>query len=92
MAYGAVNVTDTATLILAANVQRQGILLVNADEDDTVYLGMDASVTVANGLPFYSNSSRQMDRGFGLWLGPIYGICDTGAAASVRYWEVTKGA
>jgi len=87
MIYGAVSITSTATLIVAANCDRKEIIITNNSEDVVVYIGQDENVTVDNGTPFYENQSRGHARGFGAYLGPIYGICS--GTADVRYWETT---
>lgn len=89
MIYGAVEVTTTATLLVAENCERKEIILTNNnDEDVVVYIGMDANVTVDNGTPFYGNQTRGHARGFGTYLGPIWGIVANGTC-DVRYWETT---
>jgi len=90
MKYGQTTVTDTATLIISDNCRRTEIILTNNNDDDvTVYIGMDENVTVDNGTPFYGNQSRGHARGFGTYLGPIWGIVESGSC-DVRYWETTQ--
>lgn len=89
MTYGAVTVTTTATLIVEFNCNRKEVIITNNnDEDVTVYIGMDENVTVDTGTPFYANQTRGHARGFGTYLGPIYGIVASGTC-DVRYWETT---
>lgn len=87
MIYGAVEITTTATLIVAENCERKEIIITNNSDDVVVYIGQDENVTVDTGTPFYENQSRGHARGFGAYLGPIYGICS--GTADVRYWETT---
>lgn len=88
MKYGAVTVTDVATLIIADNSARTEVIITNASDDVPVFIGQDPSVTVETGTPFYENQTRGHTRGFGSYLGPIWGITETGEA-DVRYWETT---
>ena len=89
MAYGAVSVGNTATLIVADNCQRQELTIVNNSSTVDIYVGPDASVSVANGIPLYANQRNDRWKGpGGSWLGPIYGIC--ASTADTRYWEVTR--
>jgi hypothetical protein len=89
MIYGAVEITTEATQIVSANCDRKEIIITNTnDEDVTVYIGMDENVTVETGTPFYANQTRGHARGFGTYLGPIYGIVASGTC-DVRYWETT---
>jgi hypothetical protein len=53
--------TNTAALVLAANPERQGALIYN-NGSQTVYLGKDATVTTANGMPLPSGASLADDR------------------------------
>ena len=88
MTNGAVTITTEATRIIPANCNRKEIIITNNSDKKVVYIGMDASVTVETGTPFYENQSRGHARGFGSYLGPIYGIVASGTA-DVRYWETT---
>lgn len=88
MAYGTITVTTSATQIVPANAQRQGIIICNNSVTTDVYIGQDANVTTVNGLPLYANQTREKSRNGGttLWLGPVYAICASGTA-DIRYWE-----
>ena len=81
-----VSVGDSATLILAANEARQELHLVNNSVSPDCFLGPDNTVTATNGLTLFAGSSKDKDRGFGLWLGPIWGITASGTA-DIRVWE-----
>lgn len=92
MAYGAVSVGNTATLIIPANVTRHSIVISNEDTALTVYFGPDTSITTANAPGIYPGGNFTEDSGAtNTWKGPIYGIVSAGTA-SVRYWERTQGA
>ena len=89
--YGKIAVpVSTATLIVAANPKRHSITITNNSMTDG-YIGMDASVTDANGIPLYGNQTRENDRSGGTtqWLGPIYGYSASGTL-DFRYWEVER--
>lgn len=87
MTYGSVTITSTATLIVEGNCNRKEIIITNYSDDVVVFIGQDENVTTSTGTPFYENQSRGHARGFGAYLGPIYGICS--GTADVRYWETT---
>lgn len=87
MSYGAVSVTNTATLIVAANTKRRSITIVN-DSSSTIYIGPDSSITTANGTPLYGRQTRTEGRNIPEgYQGDIYGIVASGTA-DTRYWEV----
>jgi hypothetical protein len=90
MAYGSVTVTDSATVLVAANCARQELLLSNISTGDDIYLGMDSAVTTSNGIPLYAGQDRERSRGFGTYLGPIYAIAKIGKSVDVRFWETTR--
>lgn len=83
--YNTVTVTTTATLILATNPLRKGCLIVNT-ANATIYLGMDANVTTANGIPVAANGAFNNSGLEDAYRGDIYGIIGS-ATADVRYWE-----
>ena len=87
-AYADVDVTNTATLIIAKSDSRQQVEIVNTSSSVTVYLGMDSSVASTTGLPLYPNQGRSFTKLLTLWAGDIYGITASGTA-DCRYWEVT---
>lgn len=92
MKYGSVIVGTTTTLIVPANCARTEVILTNASDSIVVYIGQDSLVKASTGMPFYENQSRGHARGFGAYLGPIYGIVkDNGETptADVRFWETT---
>lgn len=90
MAMGAASVSDTATLIVAANTARHSILIGNNSSTLTVYVG-DSTVTTANGIPIPPGATLLEDSGgTTLWGGAIYGIVAS-STADVHYWERTRG-
>lgn len=88
MKYGQITVTNSPTLIIAGNESRKEVIFSNDSSSVKIYIGMDNLVTTSNGLPFHQNETRGHARGFGTYLGPIYGVTATGSA-DVRYWETT---
>lgn len=86
MAYNAVTVTNSATLIVAANPGRRNLTIVNHGSVD-IFIGPDSSVTASNGIPFYSGSTRDQDKIPEGYTGAVYGITAS-SSSDVRYWEV----
>ena len=89
MSYGTVTVTNVATLIVDSNTKRRNLTIANAALMETVFIGPNSSITVANAIPLYGGSTRDQDRIAEGYLGPVYGIVAAGTA-DVRYWEVTQ--
>lgn len=88
MKYGAVLIDTEPKLILAANCDRKECIITNVSDDIVVFIGQNANVTIDNGTPFYENQTRGHARGFGTYLGDIWGVVASGEA-DVRYWETT---
>lgn len=84
-----VTVSSTATLIIAANANRQELIITNNSVSTDIFIGIDSSVTSSTGLPLYANQSREKSRGFGTWLGPVYGITAS-STADIRIWETER--
>ena len=84
-----VSVTSAATLILSANAARQELHLVNNSVSPDCFIGPDNTVTATTGLTLFAGGSKDKDRGFGLWLGPVWGITSSGTA-DVRVWETSR--
>jgi len=78
--HASVNVTNTATLILAANTSRKTILIQNIGSEDC-FLADSASVTISNGFPVKSGESIFMYN-----KDAIYGITSSGTV-DIRYME-----
>lgn len=84
-AYGAITVTDAATKIPTTNLDnRKAITIFNNSSSETVYIG-GSSVTTSTGYPLLPYQGLPFDLGSG---GQLYGICNTGKTASVRYLEI----
>ena len=85
MAYGAVSVANTATLIVGPNTQRLSLIICNTGA--TIYIGQDASLT-ANGCPFIVSGGNLTEDSGGekVYCGPIYGITASGTSTAL-YWE-----
>lgn len=82
-----VSVGATATLIIAANTKRQELIITNNSTSPDIFLGITSAVTSSTGLPLYAGQTRERSRGFGTWLGDVYGISASGTA-DIRVWEV----
>jgi hypothetical protein len=81
--------TGSPAQIVAANPQRLSLIVVNTGVP-TVYIGQDASVTTANGVPVKTNGNLTEDSGgTKMYCGPIYGIASD-SSSDVRYWERTR--
>lgn len=84
--YGAFTANTGAQLVLAANNERKGSMIVN-NGSVTVYFGMDSSVTSSNGIPAAAsggvfNNSGQNE----VYKGAIYAITGS-STVDLRYWE-----
>ena len=92
MGYGAITVGTGATLIVAANTKRQVLHITNMSEVQICWIGPDENITTGNAIPLYETQTRDQTKDFGSWLGPVYGITNTGSAVTVnvRYWEVER--
>jgi hypothetical protein len=89
--FNTVTVTNVATLVMAANVDRHSYLVGNASAV-TVYLGPTSSVTSATGVPLEEDGTLAEDNsGTKLYTGDIYAITAAGAA-DIRFWERIRGA
>ena len=86
MAYNTVTVTTSATLIVAANVQRVGLFISNTSTTVKLYIGPDTSITTSNGIEIPAGGNLTEDSsGTSMYKGPIYGIA--ASSIDVRYWE-----
>lgn len=52
---------------------RTGVILRNRDQAATLYIGFDATVSVATGWPVDPNAKEELDFGPGI---PVYGVRD----------------
>lgn len=80
--YGAVTVGVAATLVKAANVNRSTMLVQNLSSEN-LFIGDDASVTVANGVMINVGGSANFT-----FQETVYAISPSGAA-DVRFLEET---
>lgn len=85
--YGSVTIQTSATLILAANTQRNSWVMSN--EGAVVYFGPDASITT-KGCPHLidDGSFGEDSGGHSVYKGAVYGACTAGTS-TVYYWERT---
>lgn len=84
-AYAAVSITTTATDIVGTDLaNRIQILVQNNSTSKDVFVGSNASVTVANGIKLSPGASIVLDAGAGINL---HGITASGTA-DVRYLEL----
>jgi hypothetical protein len=91
LSYGTKTIAATAggTLILSANPQRIGLILVNTGTE-TVYIGHDTSLTTANGIPLKTDMNlTEASGGEKMYQGPYYGITAT-STSDLRYDERTR--
>lgn len=85
MASGSATVTDSASVIVAANSARHSIIIANPNAA-TLYIG-DSNVTTSNGIPILQYGHFEEDSGgTKLWMGAIYGILASGSE-TIPYWE-----
>lgn len=82
---GAISVTATPTVVLAARGRRQGLIVQNKGTQD-VYYGPDISITTANTVSIPAGGYLNMSDKKGLWRGTLYGVVASGTA-DVRFWE-----
>ncbi len=66
----AIVIGDTATLIVAIQSRRIGILMANAGQS-TVYVGSDNTVTVNNGIPILANGNLSDIESYDAWWGIV---------------------
>lgn len=83
--YNTVTVTSSPTLILASNLNRRGCEICN-NGSVTMFVGMDSSVTISNGLPISTSSYLENSDLQAAYRGSIYGIT-AGTSVNIRYWE-----
>ena len=87
MAFAAVSVDNSATLILAQNAQRQSVVLTNESTTVTVFLASTNSITASNAPSLRPGGTFTEDNSGGrMYKGDIYGRTSSGTA-DVRVWE-----
>lgn len=84
MRFGALSVTDSATLIFSGSAARGGYIIHNASAV-TIYIGGTSSVTTSNGIPLAATEKILAD-GPAAYNGSLYGIVASGTA-DLRYLE-----
>ena len=82
MGNGQVSISDTATLIVAANATRRGVIIVNHGTTD-VYIGAP-TVTTSAGLLLAGTKGASISLGY---KGAVQGIVATGSQV-ISYLEV----
>ena len=85
--YNVVTVTSTATLIIAANSNRRGSIVLNLN-GPIMYIGPNNLITTANAIPLEAKDIFSNAGDGEVYKGDIYGITET-LNANVRYWEWT---
>jgi hypothetical protein len=83
--YNSVTVTTAATLIADVKNYRRGVIIFNGS-NQTLFLGMDNKVTIANGMPVLANATFFNSGYLDLYRGAIYGIV-TSSTADIRFWD-----
>jgi len=87
--YGSGSVTDTATLIRAANPDRKSIIILNEDTVNEIRIGDDNSVK--NDADGSADEGLKIGPGASVTLettrGDIYGIARAGQTVIVSYYE-----
>jgi hypothetical protein len=82
MNQGSITITDTATKILSADMNRRSFWVMNTGLKK-IFLGYSSAVTTAN--PYLSPTGsfdRELARDY---RGDIYGICATGETSTISY-------
>lgn len=72
LAVSSSSVTTSVTLIVTARSNRRELLITNAGSE-TVYIGYDDTVTLANGFPLIVGAYLNLDN----YIGAVYGISPT---------------
>ena len=87
----AVNVTDTATLVIPQNTKRTSFYLLNNGVAQ-IYVGENSAITTADGFPLAAASQVSEDEGSNIYKGDIYAICAAvDSPVELRYWERNQG-
>ena len=80
--HGSVSIGTSAAVILAANTTRSNIVVQNLSANN-LFIGIDSSVTVANGIRIVAGASATLTHAAAVW-----GIA-SGAASDIRFLEET---
>jgi len=81
--YGQQDVSTTAVEVVAADADRQSVLVQNTGPE-TVYVGFDSSVTPANGVEIAAGGTYADET----YAGALYAIAASGTT-DIRFQEVT---
>ena len=83
--YNTVTVATTATVIVAADSKRQGLIVTN-ESSAKLFFGPDDSITTANATSLAAGGTLVMSNPAEMYRGVIYGIvaADT---SDIRYFE-----
>ena len=85
IAYGSVTVTQVATKIPTTNLTERKAISIRNYSNNNIFLGGNNSVTTSTGYPLLPYESLPMDVNANA---NIYGICETGKTAVVKYIEI----
>ncbi len=86
--YGAVTVTNSATLVHATTSARRGFTLYN-NGSVTIYCGFDTNITSSNAIPVPAGVGYEWVGDQDAYRGLVYCITAS-STADVRWWEWTK--
>ena len=84
--YDSTAVSTSATLVVAADTDRQSVLVQNLSTDTPAYVGFDNAVTAASGVRVPAGGGVYSDDSF---TGDIYVIAESGTV-DIRHQEVTR--
>ena len=72
-----VSVGSTSTLVLATNLQRRFLFLVN-DSDEAIYVSLGSAAVMNEGILLTAGGGALTLDIASMWLGAIYAICTSG--------------
>ena len=73
-----VDVGSTSTLVLASNLQRRYLFLVN-DSDEAIYVSLGSAAVMNEGILLTAGGGALTLDIASMWLGAIYAICASGS-------------
>jgi len=82
--YGQITVSTSATEVVAANTERQSVLIQNSGSDP-VYVGFDNAVTASDGIEVAAGGTYADET----YTGDVYAVAGAGTN-DVRFQEVTQ--
>jgi len=86
---GSPNVTATDSVIVAANTNRAGSLVITNTGTNPVYLALGAAAIAGSGIPLLSQGSTAVIDPRE-WAGNVHAICGAGLASTVATNEGNK--